>query len=235
MANLGANSLWSSMDPSKGSDSQSPSVATDILGPEYSYSSNIPGPTSLGVGSAGSLGQLSTNLEAALQYVKIMVSGDPPLGNQYYVNTGGTCTAPDGSTQSRYNYINNMSTGSDLLPQGLSDLSFVTSDLNGLLPGVVGDLEGLDPLYLFNALSADGNPACQCYKCSVTSGSPYQFLTPSLSPDYDSNLCTPVDSSLCKPTGTTTESFRNWRTMRMSALPTIVAGLGILLLTFSGK
>ena len=97
MADLGANSLWSNLD----------NAETDILGPDYSYSDNIPGPNSLGVGSAGSMGQLTTNIDAANQYVKIMVTGDPPLGNQYYVNTGGACTAPDGSTQSRFNYINN--------------------------------------------------------------------------------------------------------------------------------
>jgi hypothetical protein len=223
MADLGANSLWSDLD----------NADTDILGPDYSYSDNIPGPNSLGVGSAGSMGQLMTNMNAANSYVKVMITGDPPLGNQYYVNTGGACTAPDGSTQSRYNYINNKSVGADLVPQGLNDLSFITSDLNGLIPGIVGDLEGLNPKFLFKSLVADGTPACQCYQCAVTDGSPYQFLTPDLSPDFDSNLCTPVDSSLCKPTSK--ESFSNWRTVNMSYIPTIVAIAGILFLTFSGK
>ena len=223
MADLGANSLWSNLD----------NAETDILGPDYSYSDNIPGPNSLGVGSAGSMGQLTTNIDAANQYVKIMVTGDPPLGNQYYVNTGGACTAPDGSTQSRFNYINNKSVGADLLPQGLSDLSFLSSDLNGLIPGIVGDLEGLNPLYLFKSLVSDGTPQCQCYQCAVTDGSPYNFLTPELSPDFDSNLCTQVDTALCKSAGK--ESFTNWRTARMSSIPTAVAFLGILLLTFSGK
>jgi hypothetical protein len=223
MADLGANSLWSNLD----------NAETDIMGPDYSYSDNIPGPNSLGVGSAGSMGQLTTNIDAANQYVKIMVTGDPPLGNQYYVNTGGACTAPDGSTQSRYNYINNKSVGADLLPPGLSDLSFLSSDLNGLIPGIVGDLEGLNPLFLFKSLVADGTPQCQCYQCAVTDGSPYNFLTPDLSPDFDANLCTQVDPSLCKSSGK--ESFTNWRTARMSSIPTAVAFLGILLLTFSGR
>lgn len=223
MADLGANSLWSNLDNSE----------TDILGPDYSYSDNIPGPNSLGVGSNGSFSQLMTNINAATQYVKVMITGDPPLGNQYYINTGGACTAPDGSTQSRYNYINNKSVGADLLPQGLNDLSFISNDLNGLIPGIVGDLEGLNPLYLFKSLTSDGTPQCQCYQCAVTDGSPYRFLTPELSPDFDTNLCTQVDASLCKTSGT--ESFTNWRTSRMSCVPTIVAAVGILLLTFSGK
>lgn len=234
MADLGANSLWSDLADSKnGTPGASDKVSGSILGPEYSYSDNIPGPNSLGVGSRGTTSQLMTNINAATQYVKIMITGDPPLGNQYYVNTGGACVAPDGSTQSRYNYINNKAVGADLVPQGLNDLSFISKDLNGLIPGVVGDLEGLDPLYLFNSLTAEGTPACQCYKCAVTDGSPYQFLTPELSPDFDTNLCSQVDPSFCKSSGT--ESFTNWRTAKMSYLPTVVAFLGILLLTFSGK
>jgi len=223
MADLGANPVWSNLDNSQ----------SDTLGPSYSYSDNIPGPNSLGVGSAGSMSQLTNNVNAANQYIKIMITGDPPLGNQYYVNTGGACTAPDGSTQSRYNYINNKSVGADLVPQGLNDLSFISKDLNGLIPGIVGDLEGLNPIYLFKSLVADGTPQCQCYQCAVTSGSPYNFSTPELSPDFDTNLCKQVDTSLCKSSGT--ESFTNWRTARMSSLPTVVAFLGILLLTFSGK
>ena len=123
-----------------------------------------------------------------------------------------------------------MSTGSNLVPQGLNDLSFISSDLNGLIPGIVGDIEGLDPLYLFNALTADGNPPCQCYKCNVTTGSQYQFLTPSLSPDFDTNSCTQVDPSLCT---SSKESFTNSNSM--SAVPTIVAAVALLFLTFSGK
>jgi hypothetical protein len=166
--------------------------------------------------------------------VKVLITGDPPLGNQYYINTGGTCVAPDGSTQSRSNYINNMSTGSDLVPSSLNELSFITSDLNGLLPGAVGDIEGLDPLYLFNSLTASGTPACSCYKCPVTTGSGFAFLTPSLSPDFDSNLCTVVDPSNCTaPAPSTSESFENRGSS--TALPTILAMGALVLLTFSGK
>jgi hypothetical protein len=222
MADLGSNPLWGNM-------SSQQDVSNDILGPPYSYADNVPGPTSKGVGTNGSFGQVFTNLGAATDYVKLMITG-PALGNAYYINTGGTCTAPDGSTQSRYNFINNLSTGSNLVPQGLNDLSFLSSDLNGLIPGIVGDIEGLDPLYLFNALTADGNPPCQCYKCNVTTGSQYHFLTPSLSPDFDTNSCSQVDASLCVQTK---ESFTNSNSM--SVVPTLVAAGTLLFLTFSGK
>ena len=224
MADLGLNSLW------KDIDGGASTVTTDILGPAYSYSDNIPGPSAKGIGTDGTFGQVFTNLGAITDYVKIMITGDPPLGNAYYVNTGGTCVAPDGSTQSRFNFINNVSSGSNLVPQGLNELSFLSSDLNGLIPGIVGDIEGLDPLYMFNALTADGNPPCACYKCNVTTGTPYQFLTPSLSPDFDTNSCSQVDASLC---AAPKESFTTMTSM--SSVPTLVAVAGLLLLTFSGK
>lgn len=223
MADLGLNTLWKDIDGGAGT------VSNDILGPSYSYADNIPGPGAKGVGSDGSFGQVFTNLGAASDYVKYMITG-PALGNAYYVNTGGTCVAPNGSTQSRFNFINNVSSGSNDVPAGMNDLSFLSSDLNGLIPGVVGDIEGLDPLYLFNALTADGNPPCACYKCTVTTGSPYQFLTPSLSPDFNTNNCSPVDIALC---ATSKESFTNMGSI--SAVPTIVAVLGFLFLTFSGN
>jgi hypothetical protein len=223
MANLGANSIWTDIE------NDASGASTDILGPAYSYSDNIPGPGSLGVGSDGSFGQLFTNLGAANKYVKIMITGDPQLGDAFFINTGGTCTAPDASTQARMNFINNRITGQELVPQGLSELSFLSSNLNGLIPGVVGDIEGLDPLYLFSAMAADGTPACSCYSCPTTSGSKFGFLTPELSPDFDKNICTVVDPSNCMQK----ESFTNYSSM--SALPTLLAAIGIGLLTFSGK
>ncbi len=226
MADAGKNPVWNNIG------NKASNVQNDILGPSYSYSDNIPGPTSLGVGNNGSFGQLFTNTNAAVQYIKTMITGDPPLGNQYFVNTGGTCTAPDGSVQPRYNYINNIPSGADLVPSSMNELSFVTSDLNGLIPGIVGDIEGLDPLYLFNSLTADGNPSCDCYKCAVTDGSAYNFLTPELSPDFDTNLCTKVDPSNCKQTAPP-ETFQNQYTC--SSIPTIVAGIALVLLTFSGR
>lgn len=217
MADLGLNTLW------KDIDGGASTVSTDIMGPSYDYSANIPSPSSQGVGSDGSFGQVGSNVSAITTYIKYMISG-PALGNQYFINTGGTCIDTTGKTQSRYNYINNKAVGSDLIPQGMNDLSFLTSDLNGLVPGIVGDLEGLDPLYLFSALTADASPPCDCYSCEVTDGQGARFLTPSLSPDFDTNLCQKVDASQCAAK----ESFTNYS--QMSAVPTLLAGVGLIFL-----
>lgn len=218
MADLAKNSVWSNLSTSE----------TDILGPKYSYSDTIPGPSTLGVGTSGSFSQLGANASAVSTYVDTLITGDPPLGNQFFVNTGGTCTAPDGSVKPRYNYINNMSSGAADVPASMKEIG---SSFNGLIPGIIGDIEGLNPLHLFTALSSDASPQCACYKCDVTTGSQYQFLTQNLSPDFQSGNCTQVDSSFCSNSGV--ESFSNSETSTM--IPTVLAGVGLLFLVFSCK
>ena len=205
------------------------SATTDIMGPSYSYANNIPGPSSLGVGGNGSFGQLFTNLGAIQKYVKVMINGDPPLGNAYYVNTGGSCTAPDGSSQSRMNYINNIPGDRGLLPASMGDLGGIASNMNGLIPGISGDIQGLNPVYLFTSLTEEANPSCDCYQCGVTSGNTYAFLTPSLSPDFSERSCKKVDMSKCVP------KVEEFTIERNYMIPTIIAVLGIVFLTFSGK
>ncbi len=212
MADLSKNSIWSDLS----------SASSDVLGPAYSYADNIPSSGSLGVGSAGTFSQLGTNADAIGTYIKTMITGDPPLGNKYFVNTGGVCTAPNGSTQERFSYINNMATGADLVPKSMSELG---SDFNGLIPGIIGDIEGLNPVHLFTALTADSSPLCQCYQCDVTSGSNAKFVTKSLSPDIDDTNCKVVDISLCIPK--TKESFENYGTTDILNISTGIA-LGLL-------
>lgn len=213
MGDLGNNPIWSNLE----------NESTNLMGPSYSYSDNIPGPGSLGVGSNGTFGQISTNLGAVETYVKGMITGDPPLGNRFFINTGGTCTAIDGSLQSRYNFVNNIP-GGGTPPAGLQDLSFLSNDLRGLIPGIMEDIEGLDPYYLFTAMTADGSPPCDCYTCDVTSGGASYFLTTTLSPDFDPALCTKTDISKCKPAPK--ESFANQFDTTM--IPTVLAA-GLLL------
>lgn len=217
-----SNPLWGKISSGAGD------ATSDIIGPDYSYADNVPGPSSLGIGSDGTMSQLGRNASGIAEYVKILIEGDPPLGNQFFVNTGGSCVAKDGSTQSRLNYINNMSSGEAALPASMKELG---ADFNGLIPGVVDDIEGLNPIHLFTSLMSDATPQCGCYKCSVSSGNQYGFLTPSLSPDFDPSLCTEVDVSNCTSSGT--ESFTVGADI--PAIPTIVALLGFLFIVFSAK
>jgi hypothetical protein len=213
MANLGQNSVWNSLD----------SETTNIMGPSYSYADNIQSPSSMGVGSNGTISQIGTNTSAITNYIKYMISG-PALGNRYFVNTGGTCVAPDKSIQSRYNYINNVTDGADTLPAALKqDLGGIASDFNGLLPGMLQDMEGLNPMNLFKALASDSEPSCDCYQCDTTGGPESRFLTTDLTPDFDSSLCQKVDISNC------IQSKEGFTTMNMD--PMIFGGIFLILLS----
>ena len=222
MADIGGNSLWSDIE-NGGSN-----VQTDLIGPAYSYSDGLSGPSSLGVGSNGSFGQLGTNANAIAYYVEALITGNPPLGNQYFVNTGGMCAAPNGSLQPRYNYINNISSGTAALPPAISELG---SDFNGLIPGVVEDIEGLNPLHLFSAIAADANPPCKCMSCPTSAGTVAKFVTDTLDPDLANSQCQEVDASQC---ASAPESFTN-KNEFVSIIPTIIAGLGVLYFVFSGR
>lgn len=205
------NSVWSSVAGGTG---------TSVMGPSYSYVDNIQSPSALGVGSDGSMSQVARNIDGIVTYVQYLISG-PAMGNRFFVKTGGTCKAPDGSSQSRSNYVNNVTDAAEALPESMRrDLGGLASDFNGLIPGMIQDVEGLNPVSLFNSLSADSVPTCECYSCPVSSGVSNGFLNTTLSPDYDPDLCQKVDPSVCK----NVESFED-----DSATPIIVA-VGILLL-----
>jgi hypothetical protein len=214
---MGDNPAWAAIN--SGQDLQ-----TSLIGPDYSYSDHVAQPSSLGVGTNGTFGQITTNLNAGLTYVNTLVSGNPTLGNRFFVNTAAQCTAPDGSTKSRFNYINNIASASKLLPSGVESIG---GGLTGLIPGAVGDIASLNPTYLFRSLSSDGLPSCECYKCEVSSGSQYHFLTPALSPDFSTSLCQRVDSSLC-PQDPVTESFSNFASSESA--PHVIIAIGALLL-----
>jgi hypothetical protein len=189
------NPIWNKISSGPGQATES------VMGPSYSYMEHIKSPSEMGVGSRGTIGQISTNTGAISQYIKYMVSG-PPLGNRYFVNTGGSCEAPDKSTQSRYNFINNVASGADVLPQSMkSSLGGIASNFNGLIPGMMEDAEGgLNPVHLFSSLSADSTPACECYTCETSGGPESRFLNVDLTADFNPDLCKQDDISKCVQT-----------------------------------
>jgi hypothetical protein len=212
-----SNPIWDSI-------SASPSNATEsVMGPSYSYAENIQGPSAMGVGSNGTMSQLSTNTGAIFQYMKYMISG-PALGNQYFVNTGGSCKASDSSVQPRYNYINNVASGADVLPESMkADLGGIASDFNGLLPGMLEDTENLNPVHLFTSLAADSTPTCECYTCPTSGGDQSRFLNKDLTADFSGSACVQVDNSKCIQT---TEGFGNQTDATNSIL--LFGGLAVL-------
>ena len=187
-----SNPIWDDVASAPGKATES------VMGPSYSYMEHIKSPSELGVGSRGTVGQIATNTSAIGSYIKYMISG-PALGNRYFVNTGGSCEASDKSIQSRHNFINNVASGAQLLPQSMkSSLGGIASNFDGLIPGMMEDAEeGLNPVHVFSSLAADSTPACECYTCETSGGPQSRFLNKDLTADFDPDICKQVDISKC--------------------------------------
>ncbi len=177
MSQLSSNSLWG------GLTAGASDVADRVTGPSFDYTANIQTPEQQGVGESGDLGQLVTNAGAVGNYVSQLVTG-PLLGNTQFVETGGMCKAPGGGVVPRWSYIDNRLGGGDALPESLRNA--IGGDLEGLIPGMFGDIAAMSPLPLMNSLWMDGVPPCDAYSCPVTDaqgnsqGNVTKFLTPEL-------------------------------------------------------
>lgn len=133
---------------------------------DYPYYKFIKTPDELGMSDKGTLAQMGKDIKGLVSYTELLVSGKSaasktgkPLGNKYFINTKGKCKGPDGKTQDRYIYINNIPDGS--VPIISSGMGVNFSDFKGLIPGVIGNLSSLDPLSLMNSFMAGSTPECQ--------------------------------------------------------------------------
>mgnify|MGYP006267627875 CR=1 FL=1 len=130
---------------------------------DYPYSSYIKTPRDLGASPDGNLTALGNDIGALVAYTQVLVSGNSKgqtvrhLGNKYFLDTGGTCTTPEGESKKRYIYINNVPSGS--IPIISSAMGVNMSEFRGLVPGVLESSSYLNPMALLKAFSA--NNICQ--------------------------------------------------------------------------
>lgn len=137
----------------------------------YNYFKKIAGPGDLGIGTEGSMSQLATDMAGLVEYGKIvstgnssasLVPGGKPMGNKFFMETGAKCKNKKGETVPRYVYF-------DFIPNGYLDLSLtgdgseemnLGSSFRGLLPGLLEDIEKLNPLRFFQAFTMGATPPC---------------------------------------------------------------------------
>ncbi len=62
--------------------------------------------------------------------------------------------------------------------------------LDGIIPGMFGDIVSLNPLKMMNALYLDGTPSCRAITCTVTdvNGTPSGTVTKFMVPELEQNL-----------------------------------------------
>jgi hypothetical protein len=137
------------------------------IGPDYPYYKYIRTPSEIGMSSKGSLSVLGKDIDGLISYVELLVSGkskasatDKPLGNKFFMKTGGKCT--DTKTQQevdRYIYINNVPQGN--IPFISSGIGVNFSEFKGLIPGTISNLNAFNPMLMFQAFLSGPKPDCQ--------------------------------------------------------------------------
>ena len=135
-----------------------------FLGNDYPYYKYIKNPSQMGMSSKGDLNTLGKDVTGIFEYINLLTSGTSkasktgkPLGNKYFLNTNGTCIASDTNKEvDRYIYINNVPTGNIPL---LSSVMGNTG-AKGLFPGMVSNLNVLNPFDLINAFNVNITPPC---------------------------------------------------------------------------
>jgi hypothetical protein len=137
-----------------------------LLGPTYPYWKNIKMPSEMGMSDKGTIQQMANNVSGLIGYVELIASGGgaasktgKPLGNKFFLQTGGKCIDKDtGKDAERYIYINNVPDGD--IPFISSGMGINFSELKGLIPGVLSDLNVLNPFAIMGSFMAGSKPEC---------------------------------------------------------------------------
>jgi len=151
-------------------------VEERLLGPTYPYYKNIKTPSEIGMSDKGTIQQMGKNIDGLIEYVELLVSGNSrasatgkPLGNKFFLKTGGKCAAIDSCSDpndvstcekvDRYIYVDNVPEGN--IPFISSGLGVNFSEFKGLIPGAMGNLNVLNPFAILRAFLSGSTPPCQ--------------------------------------------------------------------------
>lgn len=187
------------------SASNNPSALQNKLsGPRYSYSDQIKSPDEMGMSGSGK--NIHTNVKGLEDYVTLLFSGggnaskvDGPMGKQYFLKTGSKCKDnKSGQQVTRSLYINNIPVENTTLNQGMT---LLFGKAQGLIPGILNNIENINPMGIFGAFMEGTNPDCMSVSLPTRNsnnvvGKQTQYLTvndvKNLSPCLFSNKINPV-------------------------------------------
>jgi hypothetical protein len=193
-------------------------VEEKLLGPSYPYYKNIKQPGDIGMTTDGSISALANDIEGLIAYVEILVEGGGkasvpggPLGNKFFLQTAAKCLDTETKQKvDRYIYVNNVPDGNiPFISQGLGT-NF--SELKGLIPGAMGNLNVLNPFGLLQSFLSGSTPDCteitmQTLDTNNVSGSETHYVTltdiKNMDPCFFSDGVNPSTKKSCK------ESFNN--------------------------
>ena len=143
------------------------SLEKEFLGPDYKYYRFIRNPHELGMSGGGSIGDLSTDIAGIMDYVELLVSGEGPasstgrpLGDKFFLKTGGQCTdVKTGKKVARSMYFNNVPSGDINFLPAMPAMN-VGSSFRGIIPGILNDLGDINPIAMFGAFMEGSEPPC---------------------------------------------------------------------------
>jgi len=171
-------------------------IEGQVLGPTYNYWKQINSPAQMGMSDKGDLQTLGKDVNGLVNYVELLVTGQGgasktggPLGNRFFLKTGGKCnaggvdasgnpnlydsngnktTSYDGNPKltERFIYIDHIPNGN--IPFISSGMGQNFGNFRGLIPGTISNLNTFNPAGLFGAFMSGTNPPCQQVTLSVT-------------------------------------------------------------------
>ena len=121
------------------------------------------------MGMSSNWSDIVQNFHGLGSYVQLLIEGDGdavagsaggrPLGNKFFLRTAGKCKSTDsGKETDRYIYMNNIPTGNIPFISGAVGADF--TELEGLIPGMLSNLNVLDPSKVYSAFTQSTTPDC---------------------------------------------------------------------------
>lgn len=154
-----------------------PASGPGFLGPNYSPADEMLPPASIGVRRGGDLNDVIGAVKGVIYYGDMMGFGEAssgftrgmpglkPLGVNYFVNSGLTCS--NGATM--WEYVQTIPTGGALGEKVKNAIREVgLPQLRGMAPGILEDAQSaLNPFPVINAVVGSGYPQCTLVKRKV--------------------------------------------------------------------
>jgi len=141
-------------------------VEQDLLGPDYNYVKQINTPEEMGMSSDGTISTIGNNISGLVGYTELLVTGrgkasktGGPLGDKFFLETGAKCKdSKTGKDVTRSIYVSNVPDGSIPFISQAMDVNFTSFE--GLVPGIMSNLNNINPMKIFQAFMSGTSPEC---------------------------------------------------------------------------
>jgi hypothetical protein len=135
------------------------SMMKDYMGENYSFMGKVKTPKKLDVSHSTNLSQIPTNIGAIKTYTSYLAK-EPKLGSNYFVKSGycGSESVDECKDKQRWIYIRN-------IPSGKIPCTNVKTNMKGLLPGLLEDINDINPYeIIMNTMGKGATISSKCIR-----------------------------------------------------------------------